>query len=115
MKPQLTVDEKKDIIERYKDGQFVDTIASDYARARSTIYKVVKQHAERKGNLARKTLFDEKTRKRILKMVRKDPSIKTKKIAKRLKANASPGTINRFLNENGIFSIGRQNPLRLID
>ena len=115
MKPQLTTEEKNDIIQRYRNEESVGTIAASYGRVRSTIYKIIGLHKEREGNLTRKTLLDEKTRKRILKMVRKDPSIKTKKIAKRLKSKASVVTINRVLNENGIFSSGRKNPLRLVE
>lgn len=114
MKPQLSEDQKKAITKRYENREDVASIAKDYGKSVRTIYYVLKRH-RLTGGVERISRLDKKTRKRILKMVHKDPLIRTKKIIKRLKVQVSPSTINKFLRENAIVSDCRKQPLRLVD
>ena len=57
--------------------------------------------------MARKTLLDKKERKRILRMVQKDPVITVPEIKKRLKKSVSITTIRKVLVESGCERVTR--------
>ena len=98
---QLSEKEKKKIVRQiYKKGKSTTELAQSMDRSRGTINYFLKKWAKTK-RLGSKTRFTEEEKKAIVKLVRKEPSVRLCQIKKQLVLDASLATITRYLNKKG--------------
>jgi transposase-like protein len=97
---QLTVDEKKAIVEMYRDGQQpISYIAQQFERHKGTIRYVIKLYDET-DSLKRRSKLSSKEKHRIKKLVNKKRTIGNQ-IKTKLGLSVSLNTIRTYLHKHG--------------
>lgn len=94
VKPQLTKQEKREIIEAIRSGEPMTSIARRYERGRTTIYEL-KKKKNVTGSVARKVKLDKKAVRTIKKITHDEPTISTSKIRDKIGSDASISTVRR--------------------
>jgi transposase len=99
---QLTCREKREIIERYLNGDCLREIADNYDRSRQAIKNLVARYEiAPDGDLSRKTKLAKTQKRAILALVQNDPAIRLQEIHETLHLSVSLPTLGAYLKKEG--------------
>lgn len=110
--PQLTMKEKKMILDKKNKGYSVGLIAKEMGRSRGTINYLVNK-VKQTGSIERADGLSSIEKKKVIKVVLKKPSIPSVRIKDKLALKSPRSTISNHLNKRRFVCKGTNKPIRV--